>query len=164
MCIYTSLSLSLSLYIYIYTHTRIMHIIRSSKERSSPACCYISFDWAYTRSPSQDFRLFGPRPWKILATYEKMGSWATQTLAKILWAGILLWRPGVFHLIGRIRCPGAGFRMVWVKQTLNSKGWEFSCPFNFIGSLPESSARGLLVGKLLVGGLGVEGNTIGLWA
>ena len=26
----------------------------------------------YTRSPSQDFRLFGPRPWKILATtYEK---------------------------------------------------------------------------------------------
>ena len=29
----------------------------------------------YTRSPSQDFRLFGPSPWKILATtYEKMGS------------------------------------------------------------------------------------------
>ena len=26
----------------------------------------------YTRSPSQDFRLFGPRPWKVLAaTYEK---------------------------------------------------------------------------------------------
>ena len=26
----------------------------------------------YTGSPSQDFRLFGPRPWKILATtYEK---------------------------------------------------------------------------------------------
>ena len=50
----------------------------------------------YTWSPSQDFRLFGPRPWKVLATtYEQMGSWATQTLAKILWAGILLWRPGV---------------------------------------------------------------------
>ena len=32
---------------------------------------------------------------------------------------------------------------------------EFSCPYNFIGSLPESSTRGLLVGKLLVGGLGV---------
>ena len=29
----------------------------------------------YTRSPSQDFRLFGPRPWKILTTaYEQMGS------------------------------------------------------------------------------------------
>ena len=38
----------------------------------------------------------------------------------------------------------------------NSKGWEFSCPYNFIGSLPESSTRGLLVGKLLVGGLGVS--------
>ena len=26
----------------------------------------------YTRSPSQDFRLFGPRPWNILATtYEQ---------------------------------------------------------------------------------------------
>ena len=22
----------------------------------------------YTRSPSQDLRLFGPRPWKVLAT------------------------------------------------------------------------------------------------
>ena len=40
---------------------------------------------------------------------------------------------------------------VWLKQTLNSKGWEFSRPLNFIGSLPESSTRGLLVGKLLVG-------------
>ena len=61
----------------------------------------------YTRSPSQDFRLFGPRPWKILATtYEQKDSWATQTLAKILWAGILLWRPGVsvcFLLFARVR-------------------------------------------------------------
>ena len=39
----------------------------------------------YTRSPSQDSRLFGPRPWKILATtYEQMGPWACQTLVKIL--------------------------------------------------------------------------------
>ena len=49
---------------------------------------------------------------------------------------------------------------VWVsegltKQALNSKGWEFSCTYNFIGGLPESLAQGLLVGKLLVGGLGV---------
>ena len=50
----------------------------------------------YTRSPLQDFRLFGPRPWKMLAaTNENNDFWATQTLAKILWAGILLWRPGV---------------------------------------------------------------------
>ena len=29
----------------------------------------------YTQSPLQDSRLFGPRPWKILATtYKQMGS------------------------------------------------------------------------------------------
>ena len=39
------------------------HEIHMSKDRAE-----------YTRSPSQDFRLFGPRPWKILATYEQMGS------------------------------------------------------------------------------------------
>ena len=39
----------------------------------------------YTRSPLEDSRLFGPSPWKFLATtYEKMGSWAIQPLAKIL--------------------------------------------------------------------------------
>ena len=38
---------------------------------------------------------------------------------------------------------------------LNSKGWEFSCPLNCIGGLPESLTQGLLVGKLLIGGLGV---------
>ena len=31
--------------------------------------------YTYTRSPLQDSRLFGPSPWKILATtYEQMGS------------------------------------------------------------------------------------------
>ena len=51
---------------------------------------------SYTQSPLQDSRLFGPRPWKILATtYKQIGSWATQTLAKILWWRILWWRPGV---------------------------------------------------------------------
>ena len=44
---------------------------------------------------------------------------------------------------------------VGLKQTLQFKGWEFSCLYNSIGSLPESSTRGLLVGKLLIGGLGV---------
>ena len=39
----------------------------------------------YTRSPLQDSRLFGPSPWKILATtYEQKISCATQPLAKIL--------------------------------------------------------------------------------
>ena len=40
------------------------------------------------------------------------------------------------------------------------KGWEFSCPYNFIGSLPESSTQELLVGKLSVGGLGVISYTM----
>ena len=34
-------------------------------------------------------------------------------------------------------------------------GWEFSCPLNLIGSLPESLTQGLLIGQVLIGGLGV---------
>ena len=50
----------------------------------------------YTRSPLEDSRFFGPSPWNILAaTYEHNDFWATQPLAKILRAGILLWRPDV---------------------------------------------------------------------
>ena len=38
-----------------------------------------------------------PAPGKSYATScEQMGSWATQPLAKIFYAGILLWRPGVW--------------------------------------------------------------------
>ena len=48
------------------------------------------------------------------------------------------------------------FQRFWLKQTLNSKGLEVSCLLNFIGSLPESLTQGLLVGKLLIGGLGVR--------
>ena len=46
----------------------------------------------------------------------------------------------------------------WIPEglTLNSQGWEFSCPLNFIRSLPESLTQGLLVGQLLIGGLGVS--------
>ena len=50
--------------------------------------------------------------------------------------------------------------IVWISKgltqtTLNSKGWELSYPYNCIGSLLESLTQGLLVGKLLIGGLGV---------
>ena len=38
---------------------------------------------------------------------------------------------------------------------MHSKGWEFSCPFNFIGGLPESLTPGLVVGQLLIGRLAV---------
>ena len=41
-----------------------------------------------------------------------MGSWATQTLAKILWGGILLWRPGV--LIKTIPAPPTTFRVLFI--------------------------------------------------
>ena len=40
--------------------------------------------WFDTRSPLEYSRLFGPSPWKILATiYEQKDYWATQPLAKI---------------------------------------------------------------------------------
>ena len=46
---------------------------------------------------------------------------------------------------------------VWVSEGLTicmcglGLGWEFSCPSNFIGSLPESLTQELLVGGLCVG-------------
>ena len=36
-----------------------------------------------------------PQKSLLATTYEQNDIWATQTLAKTLWAGILLWRPGV---------------------------------------------------------------------
>ena len=55
---------------------------------------------SYPQSPLQDSRLFGPRPWKVSATtYKKIGSWATQTLAKIFLWRILWWRPGIYIYI-----------------------------------------------------------------
>ena len=66
-------------YIYIYTHV--------SNRGLHPV--------SVTRFPS-----FRTQTLENLSHYlwTKMGSWATQTLAKVLWAGILLWRPGV-HII-----------------------------------------------------------------
>ena len=48
-----------------------------------------------------------------------------------------------------------GFEGFDSSRLLILKGWEFSCPYNFTGNLPEDLTQGLLVGKLLVGGLGV---------
>ena len=49
---------------------------------------------------------------------------------------------------------------VWVSEGFTQadsyQGWEFECPYDFIGSLPESLTQGLLTGKLLIGGLGVR--------
>ena len=61
----SSSSSSSNMYIYIYMHIHTLII-------------------QYTRSPLEDSRLFGPSPWKVLATtYEKNDFWATQPLAKI---------------------------------------------------------------------------------
>ena len=81
---YKLILLYITLNYIMFNHIRLQHVI-------------LHYIMLYPRSPLQDSRLFGPSPWKILAaTYEQMGSWATQPLAKILRAGILLWRPGVW--------------------------------------------------------------------
>ena len=60
----------------------------------------------------------------------------------------------LLYMIRPVRLLRVSISEGLLKQTLNSKGWEFSCPLKCIGSLPESLTQGLLVGKLLVGGLG----------
>ena len=62
-----------SIYIYIYTHIHTHTPIHISYLSCARSCGRASRSYfIYTRSPSQDFRLFGPRPWKILATiYDK---------------------------------------------------------------------------------------------
>ena len=62
---------------------------------------------------------------------------------------LVTWRD-LQHMILHWHLRPVRLLRVWI-----SEGWELSCPLNLIGSLRESSTRGLLVGKLLVGGLGV---------
>ena len=49
------------------------------------------------------------------------------------------------------QAPGSGLGIC----TVPLRAVEFSCPLNFTGCLPESLTQGLLIGKLLIGGLGV---------
>ena len=52
-------------------------------------------DCYYTRSPSQDFRIFGPRPWKILATtYERNGFLSNPDPSENLVSGNLVMETG----------------------------------------------------------------------
>ena len=84
----------------------------------------------YTRSPLQDSRLFGPRPWKVLTTtYEQMGSWATQTLAKILWWRILWWRPGVAQ-VETANCIRHATMCVAFLSALVKRSWCILCGVN----------------------------------
>ena len=63
-------------------------------------------------------------------------------------------RKGMSESLDRL-LRGSGFRGFDSSRLLILRGGNSSCPLNFIGSLPESLTQGLLVGKLLVGGLGV---------
>ena len=64
-------------------------------------CCASSGSWnvsrkkAYTRSPLQDSRLFGPSPWKILATtYETNGFLSNPASGENLESGNLVMETG----------------------------------------------------------------------
>ena len=62
MCVFIYIYIYVCIYIYIYIY---MHIVRRHWKS-------IRKQRVYTRSPLQDSRLFGPSPWKILATsYEQ---------------------------------------------------------------------------------------------
>ena len=57
----------ISIYIYYTQHRSVVSVLVPAVIQGDHL--------SNTRSPSQDFRLFGPRPWKILATaYGKIGS------------------------------------------------------------------------------------------
>ena len=57
-------------------------------------------DCYYTRSPSQDFRIFGPRPWKILATtYERNGFLSNPDPGENLVSGNLVMETGCISYV-----------------------------------------------------------------
>ena len=63
MLIYIYIYQPMYIYIYIYTYTLESTFVYTN------IYTYVHIHiGVYTRSPSQEFRLFGPRPWKILAT------------------------------------------------------------------------------------------------
>ena len=73
----------------MYSNSNSISISNSNSNSNSSEC--------YTPGLHYKIPVFSdPAPGKYYAaTYEQMGSRATQPLAKILRAGILLWRPGV---------------------------------------------------------------------
>ena len=61
------------IYIYIYIHTYLLDAPGGTRLHDVAVLPLLARDTnLYTRSPLEDSRLFGPSPWKILATtYEK---------------------------------------------------------------------------------------------
>ena len=80
--VYNVIHVCVYIYIYIYMYIANVYteLIHCNSNLLTLSLNMISGDGVslcgpYTRSPLQDSRLFGPRPWKILAaTYEQMGS------------------------------------------------------------------------------------------
>ena len=67
--IYIYISIYVLYYIVVYVYITIWDAQQSVRELAEHP------SHSYSRSPLQDSRLFGPSPWKILATtYEQMGS------------------------------------------------------------------------------------------
>ena len=64
-------------------------------------CIYIYiYICIYTRSPSQDFRLFGPRPWNILATtYENKRFLSNPDPGENLVSGNLVMETGCIYVV-----------------------------------------------------------------
>ena len=94
----------------------------------------------------------------LLVDYECIMWYSRLCYSVLLGAGREGW-PRVAGEVVSLR-PVRLFR-AWISEGLtqadSSKGWEFSCLLNLTGSLPESLTQGLLIGKLLIGGLGVPG-------
>ena len=70
MCMY----IYIYIYVYVYVYIYIYMLPRGGPERAGDndtgrAAGIVHY--LYTRSPLQDSRLFGPRPWKVLATTYK---------------------------------------------------------------------------------------------
>ena len=77
---------------HICTHVRLAQRLRG-EPGGRPRCRLRAA--SYTRSPSQDFRLFGPSPWKILATaYETNGFLSNPAPGENLVSGNLVMETG----------------------------------------------------------------------
>ena len=80
---YTYIYIYIYMCVYIYIYIYIIWRYDRRTPHAKRACSYTWF-------PLEDSRLFGPSPWKILAATIEQDIWATQPLANILQAGILL--------------------------------------------------------------------------
>ena len=105
MVLYDTIIAITCVYTYIYIYIYIEREREGERERMQGVFAGIREKFGaslgpqlvrpYTRSPSLDFRLFGPRPWKILATtYEKKRFLSNPDPCKNLVSGNLVMETG----------------------------------------------------------------------